>query len=618
MGDPESTSEFDPWFTIPLPGDSRLNPFGLFDSTPNNIFIPDAPGRQALSPEALATLSKLQPGYIPGAAPYPTGGVLSGGDQASAEQVSAIIDALMQIGMSEDEAVNLLATDPGLAFKLLDNAGIPGFGSGSGGRAGPTQLSMITGADGSVFSWNPVSGQMVKVGQFDELAASPDLALEVDVNGNLVGIDPQSGAVTTLQTGFRHPTQDPAESIIKNAMTGESIRINSRTGETTSLGQFDFPDIDPEREFSRLAAGTEAANEVARRGAQLNEQKEVSRLLSSPTDFLARAFATRGEEFSGTKMTAADLINALRGGIDGEIARSDLSHLMSDRFGGTYAPPPVAAAPLPVATPPPPPTVAPATEWRHIPEKAGTAVPEWLNTSRLSRGLPELAEGGRLRGAGVVGDSSDGKENREVVIGDAIVIPEDQAIAMGIQTSRLPEHQNGGIISPEFPIGTSPEHAATVRRVMEEMGVTSNQRAPTEAEAAAFSAGGQGVPTTLTAYDTYVPPKSAVAPTYTPPTAPARTPYTPVTQEELIALARTASPPAVSNIVEGRGEETNPLDLGFKAFSPRQLSRLTNDEVKALGTRLAAEFDVTLEDVGAQQSQLYGPSRSVRRGRLVR
>ena len=530
-----------------------------------------------------------------------------------ASEYSAVIDALVQLGFSPDEAANLLANDPKIAIELLQDAGISGLGGGGGGGGGgyaPTQMSMITGADGSVFAWNPVTASLVNVGKFPELATRPDLSLEVDMNGNLVGIDPKSGEITTLQEGFSFPGQDPAESIIRNAMTGESIKVNSRTGETTSLGQFDFPDIDPEREFSRLVSGTEAANEVARRGATLTEQKEVSRLLSSPTDFLARAFATRGEEFSGTKMTQADLINALRGRVDEDIVRSDLSRLVNTEFGGSFTPPPPPAVTTPpVTTPvvtPPPAEVVPTggfapnqNNWTKGPDGKWTTV------------APPFEYGGRLQGVGVVGDSSDGKENREVVIGDAIVIPEDEANRMGIQTSHMPEHQDGGTIGTVYGVpdvkgyqaSQGPSQVLFTGQEGDQWEMLNGKFVPYTPPPA---------PTPPAPVEAYEPSAPAPTPTYN-----TRLPAPEVTQEEIVAMVRAASPPAVSNLVEGRGEETRGLDLGFKAFSPRQTARLTDDEIQALGTRLAAEFDVTLNDVASQQQQLYGPTRSARRGRLI-
>lgn len=65
--------------------------------------------------------------------------------------------------------------------------------------------------------------------------------------------------------------------------------------------------------------------------------------------------------------------------------------------------------------------------------------------------LPQMEHGGHAEGAFIAGDSSDGKENREVVIplgpGEAMVIPEDAFLSMGGKRKQMAKMQDGGLFS---------------------------------------------------------------------------------------------------------------------------------------------------------------------------
>jgi hypothetical protein len=280
--------------------------------------------------------------------------------------------------------------------------------------------------------------------------------------------------------------------------------------------------------------------------------------------------------------------------------------------------------------------------------------------------MPALEHGGRLQGAAIVGDSSDGKENREVVIGNAIVIPEDELKKSGM--SRLPMLEGGGVIesaedrafrelleeskrreSPRRPdkdaysgigfvLNAAREAGMTVDEIRDllngrpiqeghsfwgeggRQGVRDEARRRTELrgarEAQPYGPGNpyETVDATLSRL-----PKMQDGGIITSPYAGAAPAYTqaPTTQDELIRLARLYSPPAVNNILSGAGEMTRPLDTGQRIASPRQLMRLTEDEGKAMGTRLAAEGS-SMGDYVSQVEQSFGPTRSVGRGRLVR
>jgi hypothetical protein len=91
-------------------------------------------------------------------------------------------------------------------------------------------------------------------------------------------------------------------------------------------------------------------------------------------------------------------------------------------------------------------------------------------------------------------------------------------------------------------------------------------------------------------------------------------PATPITQQSIVDMARKWSPPRVSAVL---GEQqVGPMQLPVQSASYRQTSNLTPEDVKAFGTRLAAE-GTSLTDYSALQKGLFGAKRTSRRGRLV-
>lgn len=88
-----------------------------------------------------------------------------------------------------------------------------------------------------------------------------------------------------------------------------------------------------------------------------------------------------------------------------------------------------------------------------------------------------------------------------------------------------------------------------------------------------------------------------------------------VTQEQLIDYARRFSPPAVSSVINGTMPET--LRFGFPLPNPQQLNSLTPAERIALNTRLATEFNTSLEDVEHAMRLRFSNARQRPRGRYA-
>lgn len=102
-------------------------------------------------------------------------------------------------------------------------------------------------------------------------------------------------------------------------------------------------------------------------------------------------------------------------------------------------------------------------------------------------------------------------------------------------------------------------------------------------------------------------------PTFTGQAAPA-----PTAQADIISKAQQTSGPAVNQLLTtGNTAGLHPLTFNFPVPSPTSVARLTPAEQNALNTRLAAEFNTTLEDVIAAQKQRFG-SNALPRARFSR
>lgn len=158
---------------------------------------------------------------------------------------------------------------------------------------------------------------------------------------------------------------------------------------------------------------------------------------------------------------------------------------------------------------------------------------------------------------GVVGDSGDGKEARELIIlspgSTAQVVPEG-ALPPGALRGRLnaPQMAAGGVLT-----------------------------SPTSSTGRLFS-------------------KFAD--------------QTPTTQNELQAGARRVAAPAVRTLLAGgRQAAFNPgASTGQRLFSPQQLAQLTRDEQEALRSRLAVDNQSMDDFIFAQEQRFRNPRKTAR------
>ena len=93
-------------------------------------------------------------------------------------------------------------------------------------------------------------------------------------------------------------------------------------------------------------------------------------------------------------------------------------------------------------------------------------------------------------------------------------------------------------------------------------------------------------------------------------------PYTPVSQEELIATGRGSLPPAASAALYGmNGKIPGARPVG--QLTPGRLAKLTPNELLALNTQLGVEFNTDLETEKSLLNQRFGPVVNRARGRLA-
>lgn len=424
--------------------------------------------------------------------------------------------------------------------------------------------------------------------------------------GDLIGLK-SDGTVTIIQPGFDYAKADPNIETVTSNVNGKTYERNKVTGELKEIGQFDFPGIDPEREFalrqaqetrlaaadaanraegtrqfdvtnSRLQQAQDQANAISQRERGLAENQAVAEILRNPADFLARAFFERGAASPTSRITNADLINsltrAISGASNGTVAPSGTiagqpggSRLSVPTPSAVPVPAKIAAAPTATGTPL---TYAQEqTRLNNLQRSGQISVGEAI--SRLQNyptGLPVTGSGGVEKATMASTDAS----SDPVAIRNALLAGAAPTV-VGDKTYSL---NPAGVLSYTDTSG----NGGTID--------TSNIERD-RAYAAALANGDIEEPV-----------------------GPAQ-----VTQESIIDMARRYSPPAVNAVINGTTEQLPTINLGFATPTLRQTSRLTPDETAAFGTRIGAEFNTTIPDVQKAQQELFAGTRSRQRSRLV-
>ena len=402
------------------------------------------------------------------------------------------------------------------------------------------------------------------------------------------------------ELGFQAQALDEAEFNVQQLQFNASMAENAR--------QFDEAN-----RLNALAQQEQARATNIQTGFQINQARaqaldQVRDILRNPADYLARGFALAGQDAPFTPVTQADLINQVSSEYN---AYNDFLTSMGTGFNaqeylaGKQGARPDLQVQAPsmkdyrqqraqmIASGGSPEGGITQEDLDYYTTESGftdfmgdgyfqgsSALGEFFakNPDSPSRGMfqpggtdfgqgpPGAEHGGMFGNPVIVGDSSSGKENQELVMSadgaPMVVLPlTDQQIDIlqGKRNNKMPKAQTGGMFGPQDFVGFG-----------QRMG----------------NVGFGGV-----MYN--------------------QLPSRNITQQDIIERAERFGTPRVSRVAQGFSPM--PMQFGFPLMSPGQLSSLTPDEREELRTRLATR-NVSLGDVETAVMQRFGPT-GTRRGR---
>lgn len=530
--------------------------------------------------------------------------------------------------------------------------------------------------------------------QWGKAGSTPQYELQIDPRtGDLVSVDPLTGTLKTVKSGFGYPEVSPyqarqdslygVQESARQADNGFSASIygtqeSGRQSDNSlaaslygvtdtnairraELGQKDVMDRASLIENARQANLQAALEQFKTRAGlipqfgqlALNEADIQRQILSQGGDFLYRAFKSQGEDSPLPLVTQADLIGHLRGQlaqlssiIPPEALKTGATTIDGFSIPAAAPPPtptPMAAAPVPKAAEPPKlvgdggngtsamtwtPTTANSGATIYVPD----GVPDWVKSGLVNQ-YATGSSGFVFDRAFISGDPRPGQthkgSNPELVsnpTGAPIAVTPLNKMPPRVSSGQQP--QSGGFAAPQMPEGMN---------VMRPEAIPSwaSTPAPAPAPAAGVPWGGidlngwaklwQGIldrwhkgyqqqaqtqpvrgfatGTSYSANPSYYQ-YPTTAPTPLPDTFSQPTP----SQEELLAKGTAALPPAIKALYNGGA----PKQRGFDSSLPtlRQLSALTNEELKAYDAYSRLKDQTPLEDIMKEVYSRYAPSSS--------
>lgn len=493
-------------------------------------------------------------------------------------------------------------------------ADLPSLGGGGGGAAAPVARFSIQQVGDELFRFNDLDGSLTPLG----ISVPPGVqSTQVDRNGNLIGVR-DDGTSVVIQRGFDFPATDPARVF---ALQEAGVTGMYNGAPTESRRQFDTSFAENQRQFNtseeRQRSRLNLEGELGRRAATLNEAEFARQVAAEPVDFLFRAALTRGQTSPLPRITPEAII----GQFNADLAAARNQQIPSAAVSQPRLEPPPLAGAAPTGVPavaPQPRLVDLNTALRSGQIDAGAA----LEQARL---IPKAEHGGVYGGRMVItGDSSDGKENEELVIDlpndeGLMVIPKDRIIGkrkrkrMESQDSDseagIPRMQNGGILTNSGYTGGAGSGYGSLP------GGGGYYRNPDGATGAYGNVTPEGQYTYLRTFGGLDDATAQSASGYTPVVADGGGGYGGEGGTlDYAALSRMTAPPGVRDVIEGRNPGALRLPLPLPTL--QALNNLTGSEAQALNTALGAEFGIGLEEVAkAAQQRFLAPNS--RRARLV-
>lgn len=388
------------------------------------------------------------------------------------------------------------------------------------------------------------------------------------------------------------------------------------------------------------------------RGMSLNESQFAAETLRNPSDWFARAYASRGATGPGGTVTQADLLNTL--GLNSNAARMaaqqavDNSRRMAAEAVSvglpTYQRPtattrmaPTAGAPAPVASAAPAPNPYDEINALAAAQNAvGANVAGFNVGANAAPGAqpldtpPRMQHGGATQSNAIVtGDSSDGKENEELVIdlpndGGLLVIPKSRLIGKRKRMAESAPHAAEGGVFTTTP-GDQIAADLSARGFTDEW---ANKGAQLSPGALADALGGYGTRGFTDADNYLMTGEQRYAPRMAaPPTGPAdmgEPTAMPgrggllsgnVSQADLVASARSLAPPAIKAVASGARMPA--FRQALANMTPGRVARMTGSEQQALNSYLGLTENTTLADELDGMRATFGPSVTRARARLV-
>lgn len=519
--------------------------------------------------------------------------------------------------------------------------------------------------------------------QWGKNATPPSKEFQINPRtGDLVGIDPVTGQMTTIQKGFGYPEVSPAQQRQDSLYgiqesgrqadqgfradiygTQESGRQSDNslavslygTQDTNAirraeLGQKDVIDRAQLMENARQANLQAALEQFKTRAAlipefgqlALNEADIQRQILSQGGDFIYRAARSQGENSPLPLVTQADLIGYLRGQlgqldniIPPEALQSGATNISGFSIPAAAPPPtlaPMAPAPAPIPMATPKVTTATGETWTPTTANSGAtiyvpdAVPDWVKSGLVNQ-YASGSSGFVFDRAFISGDPKPGQQSKAGANPEMVYNPTGAPIAVKPLDRMPPQvNKNRGFSMPqEMPEGDGAAPPAPWggldlagwtkmwQGILDRWhsGYEQVQQARQKV-AERIQQGRQGMATiqpvrgfaTGTTY-------AADAQTYQyPTTTPTPLPDffnqpTP-TQAQYQAAADKALPPAIRALYQGGAPKQRSFDSSLPTL--RQLSMLTDEELKAYDAYSRLKDQTPLSDIAKEIYSRYAPS----------
>lgn len=186
-----------------------------------------------------------------------------------------------------------------------------GESSGGGGAASPIYSQIIQGKGGELYSFNPVTQAVSSLGTFPGLAADVNYSFVTDdKTGMTYAVNPTNPSERIAIGEFGFPALDPRE-------TEERRRLEADRDFNAAQGSRRLQAQQFEAQEGRLRQQAQVDAMEKLGNLALQRESAIRDILRNPSDFVARAFMSRGEQSPLPFVSQDSLIQALTRELDG-------------------------------------------------------------------------------------------------------------------------------------------------------------------------------------------------------------------------------------------------------------------------------------------------------------